>query len=610
MQLRTASLDIELYDPNTYKGWKNPKLEKLGDNVKNIYDKKKAGQVIFCDRVFSSDGNFNVHDKIKNSLVEKGFKENEIVIINGFTKGAGKKSDSVLEKEVSEAVEKFNRGVYKVIIGSTACIGEGLNLQENSAAVHHFDIPYRPSDYIQRNGRVDRQGNKQQDVELHTYLTAGTMDNYSVQLVQNKANWIDKLLKTKSNIFLNPDDDSYVDPDELLLALTEEWGDTEKAAERRIELANRKEQAEKQYHNDKRVEFIEAYAMTKGTVLNYEGDKSSLKYTSRIEKLNNIRKSLMGNPSFDKNDADIFDDKKSFLYAKKADRIIRKGDFIEQQNRIYEVKDFDFKKRKAIATNAVDKTHSFRFSVPNMKINENTTHCYGDNINGHIPKPDAETIKAVASLKSDEFYKTESIKLKETLYPIFLNENQKNDDCLFFRENYQKNEIENKYDYCLDIKKASEFSDYCLNPFNKENFSVIKKHILQDTISISHIDSDELLKSKAANYFKTNIPHVYKVFELKRDKDLFPIPENKNTGENFGKNLKYLLAQDAYKGDPQKAASMLFKCASKENLEAINSMLKKSGCISKETTENYIRNIASAALPKKQKEKEYIREIA
>jgi ERCC4-related helicase len=121
-----------------------------------------------------------MHRKIKKSLVEVGFKESEIVIVNGFTKSGGAQSDSQIEKEVSGAVEKFNNGTYKVLIGSTACIGEGLNLQENSAALHHFDIPFRPSDFIQRNGRIDRQGNNQNAVDLHTYMSAGTIDNYSV----------------------------------------------------------------------------------------------------------------------------------------------------------------------------------------------------------------------------------------------------------------------------------------------------------------------------------------------------------------------------------------------------------------------------------------------
>jgi hypothetical protein len=183
-KMRTASLDLELYDSVKYKGWKNPKLEKLAQNAMDSFTATSGGQVIFCDRVLSGDGRMNMHDKIKAELIAKGFKESEIVVVNGTTKTGGVKSDTVLEHLISEAISGFNTGKYKVIIGTTPTMGEGVNLQKNSAALHHFDIPYRPSDFIQRNGRIDRQGNKQGSVALHTYLSAGTIDNYSVNLVQ------------------------------------------------------------------------------------------------------------------------------------------------------------------------------------------------------------------------------------------------------------------------------------------------------------------------------------------------------------------------------------------------------------------------------------------
>lgn len=111
--MRTASLDLELYDPITYKNWKNPKLKKLTENAWDSYTANKGGQVIFCDRVFSSDGTFNIHNKIKAQLIAGGFKESEIVIVNGFTINGTLKSDSTSEKDISSAVKKFNGGIYK-----------------------------------------------------------------------------------------------------------------------------------------------------------------------------------------------------------------------------------------------------------------------------------------------------------------------------------------------------------------------------------------------------------------------------------------------------------------------------------------------------------------
>ncbi|MDR2741201.1 MAG: hypothetical protein LBB98_03495, partial [Treponema sp.] len=296
-QLRTASLDIELFDPDTYKDWKNPKLEQLAANARGIYEATKAGQVVFCDRVFSSDGSFDMHQKIKKSLINAGFKDSEMVIVNGFTKSGGLQSDSQIEKEVSQAVEKFNNGTYKILIGSTACIGEGLNLQENSAALHYFDIPFRPSDFIQRNGRIDRQGNSQDAVHLHTYMSGGTIDNYSVSLVQRKANWIDQLLKTKSHVFVNPNDENFVDADELLLALTEEFGDTTQVAARREAMNRMKEQKLAEAQDAQRKELLAQLSLLRGSLKSFEGDKGSAQYQNRIKKINIVEKALLNNPA-------------------------------------------------------------------------------------------------------------------------------------------------------------------------------------------------------------------------------------------------------------------------------------------------------------------------
>ena len=143
---------------------------------------------------------------MKAELVAKGFKPDEIAVVNGITKSGSAQSDKALQTKVSEVIDGFNAGKYKVVIGTTATIGEGVNLQKNSAGLHHIDIPYRPSDFIQRNGRIDRQGNKQSSVELHTYASAGTTDNYSIAKVSGKENWINTLLKTKSSVFNRIDD--------------------------------------------------------------------------------------------------------------------------------------------------------------------------------------------------------------------------------------------------------------------------------------------------------------------------------------------------------------------------------------------------------------------
>jgi hypothetical protein len=340
-QMRSASPDLELFDPDEYAGWKNPKLEKLSENVRSIYDKSGAGQVVFCDRIFDSEAKFNLHDKIKASLVEKGFNEDEIIIINGFTKSGDKRSDGAVERDVSKAISGYNSGKYKVIIGTTACIGEGVNLQKNSAAVHHFDIPFRPSDFIQRNGRVDRQGNEQEKVELHTYLSTGTIDNYSAALVQNKAGWIDKLLRTKSNVFTNPDYENSIDMNGLLLSLTEEWGDKEKAEAVRGELRRQKEEAEKEARDKKMRANLKSLSLMRCSIQSVK-NKNGADYKSRLDKIHNLERALKDNPLFTKRD--MLDNLEPFLYNAQGNTVIRKGDVIITDN-IYAVSGFNYKKQ-------------------------------------------------------------------------------------------------------------------------------------------------------------------------------------------------------------------------------------------------------------------------
>ena len=343
-KMRTASLDLELFDPHKYKNWKNPKLDILAHNAYNNYQTTKGGQVIFCDRVFSSDASFNIHEKIKAELISKGFKEKDIVIVNGFTKSGGAKNDSAVEKEVSKAIADYNSGKYKVIIGSTACIGEGVNLQKNSSSVHHFDIPFRPSDFIQRNGRVDRQGNEQDKVGLNTYLAAGTIDNYSVNLVQRKANWIDQMLRTKSDVFTNPNDENSIDADELLLALTEEWGDKEKAAERRAELEKQKEEKIREAQIKQMKIYLKNLSLAYGALLPFEGKENNVEYKKRISQINNIEAALKANPVFERHD--ILKDHEPFLYSADCGKIFHKNDVFISNGGTYRIEKFNFKKQE------------------------------------------------------------------------------------------------------------------------------------------------------------------------------------------------------------------------------------------------------------------------
>jgi hypothetical protein len=528
-QMRTASLDLELYDPVKYKDWKNPKLGELAHNAFTDHQKTKGGQVIFCDRVFSSDASFNIHEKIKNELVSQGFKGKEIVIVNGFTKSGGNKSDSMIEKEVSKAIADYNAGKYKVIIGSTACIGEGVNLQKNSSAVHHFDIPFRPSDFIQRNGRVDRQGNEQEKVGLHTYLAAGTIDNYSVNLVQRKANWIDQMLRTKSEVFTNPNDENSIDADELLLALTEEWGDKDAAVKRREALEIQKQERIKEAQEKQMKANLKSLSLARRALLPLK--ENSAEYKKRLGQITSLETSLKNNPVFVKHD--LLDNHEPYLYDAGAGRIYRKNDIIVIRGDVYLVENFNFKKqelfcekleseeeqkerisRSRMYGGGAEKIIKKYFSISELGENK---HKYSHNeVSYHFEKTTEDRQKMMKNIASEEFYKFSGDE-KEKYYDMHVaiikeRYNGKFNPVIFSIDKDGRLEIgEAKY---------SSRNNIPVNPFTAEGKTLINKAVEKGVLSPDYYKiSDTVLETIGKTFpeLKDNITRAVDKAESEKE---------------------------------------------------------------------------------------------
>ena len=498
-QMRTASLDLELYDPATYKNWKNPKLETMAHNAYASYRDTKGGQVIFCDRVFSSDASFNIHEKIKQGLIAQGFKEREIVIVNGFTKGGGLKSDSAVEKEVSKAIADYNAGKYKAIIGSTACIGEGVNLQKNSSGVHHFDIPFRPSDFIQRNGRVDRQGNSQEKVGLHTYLAAGTIDNYSVNLVQRKANWIDQLLRTKSEVFTNPNDENSIDADELLLALTEEWGDKDAALKRREELERQKNEKIKEAQTKQMKGHLKNLSLARGAIHHLRGGKDTKEYKKLAAQIANTEAALKNNPVFNRHD--ILENSETFIYNGTTGSVYRRDDVLVTRQGRYVVEGFILKKQELVCSEILsdkelrekkNQAREYGHSYNPQKIFEASElkpggGMYYDQLLYHIEKTSKDDREAIKIVASKEFYNLPNA-AKERWYDMHVTVNSgynsKINPMVFVHDENGK----------LEVKSANNIydSDTLLNPFAVQAEDVILKNM--NTIQYNEYAKDEIIE--------------------------------------------------------------------------------------------------------------------
>jgi hypothetical protein len=495
-KLRTASLDIELYDPARFKNWKNPKLAALAKNAYEIYRKTGAGQLAFCDRVFSGDLSFNMHEKIKHYFVEAGFKESEIAMVNGFTKSGAAMSDSRIEKEASRIVDDFNAGKYKCLIGTTACIGEGLNLQKNTGAIHHFDIPFRPSDFIQRNGRGDRQGNEQDTVFINTYMAGGTIDNYSVNLVQNKANWIDELLKSKTSVFVNKDDETFVDANELLLALTEEWGDTEKAALRRAEMQRLAEQKMAEEENRKRIGFMSSLAMLRGSLGAFRGDTESFPFRQRLEKTERIEKTLLDMPSFKNHE--IIGGKNPFLYSRKNDMVIMKGDYLRQYGHDYSVTSLDHKKQEftttAINPDEFKDPYYQRYNgIITAAVAVNKFNPGPDEFI-HLPNPGVFKLSPV--IAKEEFYSFKDTGLKEQFYARHL-DNFNEEKPVF---------VPDGDNVCIFFKRYTSSSQTFLNPYRESDITALKNAA---RIIVQTENPGE--KKEALSFIKKNLPHLFPV---------------------------------------------------------------------------------------------------
>ncbi len=151
----------------------------------------KSTQLVFCDlSTPHNDGNFNVYDSLRTALIQRGMPEEEIAYIH----------DASTETKKKELFSKVRSGQVRVLLGSTQKMGAGTNVQERLVALHHLDCPWRPSDLQQREGRIVRQGNMHDQVEIYTYVTENTFDSYLYQLVESKQKFIGQIMTSKSPV--------------------------------------------------------------------------------------------------------------------------------------------------------------------------------------------------------------------------------------------------------------------------------------------------------------------------------------------------------------------------------------------------------------------------
>ena len=190
---RKIGLDVRLMNPMLPDD-PNSKLNICVRNVLKIWEEgkdQKLTQLLFCDlSTPKNDGNFNVYEDIRKKLIAAGVPENGIEFIH----------NADTEAKKAALFSKVRSGDVRVLLGSTAKMGAGTNVQSRLVAVHHLDVGWKPSDMTQRNGRIIRQGNMNKEVKVFNYVTEGTFDSYLFQTLENKQRFISQIMTSKSPV--------------------------------------------------------------------------------------------------------------------------------------------------------------------------------------------------------------------------------------------------------------------------------------------------------------------------------------------------------------------------------------------------------------------------
>ena len=188
---RKLALDQRLSDP-TLPDDPESKVNTCVRNVLQVWrdtEKIKGTQLVFCDlSTPKGDGSFNVYDDMKQKLMAQGVPPEEIAFIH----------DAKTEVQKAELFAKVRKGQVRVLLGSTAKMGAGTNVQTRLAALHHLDCPWRPADIEQREGRILRQGNINKTVKIYKYVTENTFDAYNWSILENKQKFIGQLMSGKN----------------------------------------------------------------------------------------------------------------------------------------------------------------------------------------------------------------------------------------------------------------------------------------------------------------------------------------------------------------------------------------------------------------------------
>ena len=200
---RKLALDQRLINPNM-PDEENSKVNSLVKNVEEIWNRtkeQKLTQLIFCDlSTPDNKKNFDIYNDVRNKLINLGIPKEQVAFIH----------EANTDKKKEDLFRKVRSGDVRILMGSTSKMGAGTNVQDKLIALHHLDVPWRPSDFEQQEGRIVRQGNQNKEVEIYRYVTQGTFDSYNWQILENKQKFISQIMTSKMPMREFRDEDSSV----------------------------------------------------------------------------------------------------------------------------------------------------------------------------------------------------------------------------------------------------------------------------------------------------------------------------------------------------------------------------------------------------------------
>lgn len=295
---RKAALDLRLVNANTLYNYQS-KVARCAENVYKIYDEtfaQRSTQLVFCDTSTPKSG-FNLYDELARLLVMLGVYRDDIAFVH----------DATTDSQRNALFEKVRKGEIRVLIGSTFKLGLGVNVQDRLIALHHLDVPWRPADMVQREGRILRQGNRNKVVQIFRYITEGSFDAYSWQLLESKQNFISAILEGS----LKERSGSDVDDTVLSYAEVKALAIGNPLIKRRVETANElsryvslqrkslenKERLEKQYSEMpyRIAEARKKMSAARADMLRYAQNKQEYEKEYRKEFRNRIFEAVQGN---------------------------------------------------------------------------------------------------------------------------------------------------------------------------------------------------------------------------------------------------------------------------------------------------------------------------